>query len=124
MTDHFDPYHVWLGIAPEEQPPNHYRLLGLRLFEANAEVIANAADKQMVHLRTYQSGKHGPQSQQLLNEVSTTRVCLLDTKRKAAYDQQLRQTLAAAAPAPAAAAPAAPALVPVPAAPAAGPSAP
>ena len=23
----FDPYHIWLGIPPEAQPPSHYRLL-------------------------------------------------------------------------------------------------
>ena len=27
MADDFNPYHVWLGIPPEEQPANHYRLL-------------------------------------------------------------------------------------------------
>ena len=40
MTDpghEFDPYHQWLGIAPSDQPPNHYRLLGLQLFEPNAD---------------------------------------------------------------------------------------
>jgi hypothetical protein len=28
MSD-FDPYYHWLGIAPKDQPPNHYRLLGV-----------------------------------------------------------------------------------------------
>ena len=39
----FDPYHKWLGIPPEEQPPNHYRLLGLPPFEADLDVIDAAA---------------------------------------------------------------------------------
>ena len=46
MSDHFDPYHVWLGIPPEESAagrPNHYRLLGLRLFETNADATTVAA---------------------------------------------------------------------------------
>ena len=30
-----DPYHVWLGIPPEEQPPNHYRLLGIASLRAS-----------------------------------------------------------------------------------------
>lgn len=51
----FDPYYTWLGIAPEEQPPNHYRLLGIRLFEDNADVISNAADREMGHLFTFAS---------------------------------------------------------------------
>ncbi len=52
----FDPYRKWLGIPPAEQPPNHYRLLGIGLFESDAEVIASAADRQMSHVRNFQSG--------------------------------------------------------------------
>jgi len=43
MSRRFDPYHRWLGIPPHEQPPDHYRLLGLARFEAEADVIATAA---------------------------------------------------------------------------------
>ena len=39
MPRGFDPYHVWLGIPPEEQPPHHYRLLSVPLFEDNPDVI-------------------------------------------------------------------------------------
>jgi hypothetical protein len=90
MDSAFDPYHVWLGISRNEQPPNHYRLLGISLFESDLQVIDGAADRQMRHLRTFQTGKYGSLSQRLLNEVSAARVCLLDPQRKAAYDQQLR----------------------------------
>lgn len=96
----FDPYRIWLGIPPDEQPPNHYRLLGVGLFEADPDVISNAADRQMVHLRSFQSGKHGSLSQKLLNEISTARVCLLDTRKKGEYDGRLRDELVAAAPPP------------------------
>ena len=41
MTEQFDPYHVWLGIAPKDQPPNHYRLLSVDLFETDPDVIEN-----------------------------------------------------------------------------------
>ena len=111
MAAEFNPYHVWLGIPPEEQPANLYRLLGIRLFETSGDVIDNAADRQMAHLRTIQVGKHGELSQRLLNEVAAARVCLLDPKKRAAYDQQLRAKLPAtptAAPAASAALPAAP----------------
>ena len=37
MPAHFDPYHQWLSIPPKDQPPDHYRLLGLARFEANVE---------------------------------------------------------------------------------------
>ena len=40
----FDPYHKWLAIPPEEQPPNHYRLLGFPQFEFDADVIEGAAE--------------------------------------------------------------------------------
>ena len=96
MSDPFDPYHHWLGISPKKQPPNHYSLLGLDAFESNPDVIENAADQRMAHLRTFQSGKRGELSQQLLNEVSAARICLLDQAKKAAYDKQLRGEVEAA----------------------------
>jgi hypothetical protein len=101
MSNEFDPYHVWLGIPPEEQPPNHYRLLGLRPLEANADVISNALDQRRAFLRSVQAGKRAAQSQQLLNEVSAAGVTLLDPAKKAPYDAELRKKLSPR-PAPAA----------------------
>jgi hypothetical protein len=98
MSDSFNGYHVWLGIPPNEQPPNHYRLLGISLFETDLDVIDHAADRQMAHVRTFQAGRHGPLSQQILNELAAARVCLLNAQRKSEYDQQLRSRLAASAP--------------------------
>jgi serine/threonine protein kinase len=89
MTD-FDPYYHWLGIAPKDQPPNHYRLLGVEIFETHADVISNAADRQMGHVRGYQGGKYAAASQKILNEIAAARVCLLDPERKAAYDDRLK----------------------------------
>ncbi|HUE70783.1 MAG TPA: hypothetical protein VMP01_07825 [Pirellulaceae bacterium] len=91
----FDPYHQWLGIPPAEQPPNHYRLLGIALLESSATVIANAADRQMTHVRTFQSGPHAAHSQQLLNELAAARVTLLTPETKHAYDRQLLAQTAA-----------------------------
>ncbi|MDO4582634.1 MAG: hypothetical protein Q4D62_00890 [Planctomycetia bacterium] len=93
----FDPYRIWLGISPAEQPPNHYRLLGIPLFETDPQVISNAADRQMAHVRTFQSGQYSEQSQKILNELSAARVILLDAAKRTAYDQQLRTTLMTAA---------------------------
>ena len=95
MSDQFNPYYKWLGIPQEELPPNHYRLLGITPFEANADVILAAADQRMTFLKTFQVGPHGKLSQQLLNEVAAAKTCLLSAKKKAAYDEQLRQQLAA-----------------------------
>jgi len=91
----FDPYHNWLSIPPGEQPPHHYRLLGLPLFEDSIDVIENAADRQMLLLRTFQIGPYSDLSQKLLNEIAAAKVCLLGTDRKAAYDLMLRQKIAA-----------------------------
>ena len=70
VAENFDAYHRWLGIPPKDQPPNHYRLLALELFESDPNVIESAADRQMGHLRTYQTGKHADLSQRLLDEVA------------------------------------------------------
>ncbi len=90
----FDPYRKWLGIPRWEQPPNHYRLLGINLFEHDSEVIETAADRQMGHIRNYQSGPQAASSQQILNELSAARVCLLTPEKKKAYDDQLRVEIA------------------------------
>src|SRR6476620_8149382 len=90
MSESFNGYHVWLGIPVNEQPPNHYRLLGIAIFETDLDVIDHAADRQMAHVRTFQSGRHQALSQQILNELANARLCLLNAPRKAEYDEQLR----------------------------------
>lgn len=96
MSDSFNGYHVWLGIPLSEQPPNHYRLLGISIFESDLDVIDHAADRQMAHVRTFQSGRHGALSQQILNELASARVCLLSPEKKSAYDNELRAKISAA----------------------------
>jgi hypothetical protein len=88
-TEQFDPYRKWLGIPPAEQPPDHYRLLGIAAFEDDPDVIENAADRQMAHVRRYQTGKRGAESQRLLNELASAKVCLLDPEKKQQYDNGL-----------------------------------
>ena len=86
----FDPYLKWLGIRETTRPINHYRLLGLDLFEDDPDVISMAADRQMTHIRTYQNGPNGDLSQQILNELARARRCLLMRDKKVQYDAQLR----------------------------------
>ena len=90
----FDPYHKWLGIPPAEQPADYYRLLGISLFEQDADVIDNAAQRQISHLRTFAIGPNADLSQQLLNEVAVARATLLSPVRKAEYDRSLKQSRA------------------------------
>jgi hypothetical protein len=85
----FDPYYKWLGIPTSEQPPNHYRLLGIELFEEDPDVISAAADRQMGHVKAFATGPYAAHSQLLLNELSKARVSLLNPNLKPIYDQQL-----------------------------------
>ena len=120
MSEVFDAYHKWLGIPPNEQPPNLYRLLGIGIFEADLDVIEGAADRQMAHVQTHKTGPYAARSQEVLNELSAAKLCLLDPGKKSAYDAQLRNQLAGGAvPRPAAppAAPPAPRPAPRPVAP-------
>ena len=91
MTTEFDPYHKWLGIPPCDQPPNHYRLLGIQLFESDHDVIETAAEKQMSYLQSVAIGPHTEESQSLLNEVAHVKVCLLNPVHKSEYDNSLQQ---------------------------------
>lgn len=100
MTQDFDAYHRWLGIAPKHQPPTHYRLLGIEEFESDPEVIADAAERQIAHVRRYALGQHATLSQQILNELSQAKATLLDPSRKAAYDAQLQAMRLPPAPMP------------------------
>lgn len=105
MADKFDPYYKWLGIPPKDQPPHHYRLLGIELFEPDRDVIDAAANRLMGYLKELAAGDDASHSQKLLNEISRARLCLLNKDKKAAYDQELRAKLpaekgTASAPAP------------------------
>ena len=90
MIDLFDPYYYWLAIPPEEQPPDHYRLLGLSRFERTPAVIAAAADRQIGYLRNFVDSERGELAEALIQRLSAVRACLLHAQRKAAYDAHLR----------------------------------
>ncbi len=94
MPEDFNPYHRWLGISPKDLPPNHYRLLGIDLFESDPDVIDAAASKQVTYLQTCATGPHVALSQKILNEVAAARLCLLSPMKKAEYDATLRAELA------------------------------
>jgi formylglycine-generating enzyme required for sulfatase activity len=89
----FDPYYKWLGISADDQPANHYRLLGVDQFESDADVIESAAQRQIAHVRTFALGNYAEASQALLNELSTARVTLLNPNRKKEYDKRLKAEL-------------------------------
>ena len=82
MAHRLDPYHTWLGIPADEQPPHHYRLLGIPVFESDLDVIQNARDQRMMHLKTFAGGRHTELSQRLLDEVSKAGACLIHSAEK------------------------------------------
>lgn len=95
MAGSFDAYYKWLGIPPDEQPPNVYRLLGVKPFETDLDAISSAADQRMAHLRTFALGPNGGLAENLLNQIAAARLCLLDPQKKPAYDKALKASLAA-----------------------------
>ena len=94
MADSFDPYHMWLGISPREQPANYYRLLGVCLYEDDTNVIQAAAGRQITNVETYRSGDVAELAEGILAELTVARECLLDPEKKTAYDEKLRAKLA------------------------------
>ena len=93
MGHQFDPYHTWLGIKPEDQPPHHYRLLGLEPLEADREVIVNAVNQRTAHVKSKLSGPHSDQARELLAKITAARICLLSPDKKEEYDTALRHGL-------------------------------
>jgi hypothetical protein len=91
MAEGFDPYRNWLGLAVGGREPNHYELLSLAVFEADKSRINEAADRAAQLVTSQATTAQVPQSQKLLYQISTARVCLLNAAEKARYDDQLRQ---------------------------------
>jgi curved DNA-binding protein CbpA len=100
MHNPFDPYQLWLGIVPADQPPNHYRLLGLRPFENNVEAIRQAAAGRIAQIHSFARGRYADLAERLIAEVNVARDTLTNPARKAPYDQQLHAGSAAPRPVP------------------------
>lgn len=65
----FDPYHEWLGIPPQDQPPDHYRMLGIAPLEPDPRVIAGAAKRQMARLKACPTGGDAESQRQAEQKV-------------------------------------------------------
>jgi hypothetical protein len=105
MADATDSYSRWLDIPAEEQPPNHYRLLGVNLFEPDRAAIDAAAKRLMAHLQRNAVGDEAPAVRALLTEIANARVCLLTPQKRNDYDARLRSKLNSTASAQEASAP-------------------
>jgi hypothetical protein len=89
MAGNFNPYYEWLGIPLQDQPPNHYRLLGLERPEHRPQAIVAAAQRQTLVVAVHQTGPQAAAAQQLLQEIADAQTCLLDPAAKAVYDAKL-----------------------------------
>ena len=81
-------YFAW--HCAQEQPPDHYRLLGLGRLELNADAIVYAAERQSDQLKRFTSGEHGETAIALLAAVSSARDCLLDHDLHRVYAGRLQ----------------------------------
>ena len=90
MPDSFDPYLEWLGVPGGEDGPDYYRLLGLRPFESDVELIARRADMAMARVRGVRPGIHSSQWSELLDLLVAAKTCLLNPASKAFYDGRLK----------------------------------
>jgi len=88
-----DPYTVWLGVPEGPRPPNHYDLLGLRRFEPEPPVIADAADERTAKVRKFLGGEHDRVARAMLARLAAARDCLLDPASRAEYERRLRESL-------------------------------
>lgn len=86
MSDSVRPYVEWLGIPPGNGEPNHYELLGLPLYESNAERIRTQYWERYELVRRYEVGVFSDVALNLLDELSQAFKCLSDPESKREYD--------------------------------------
>ena len=82
----FDPYHKWLEIPPDEQPPTPHRLLGIAPDDTDKETIREAALQRNAFIRQFSLGEQGKIAERLLNEIAAARDNILAGKVQTAVD--------------------------------------
>ena len=93
-------YQRVLGIPPAEQPPHHYRLLGLVPYEDDAALIKDRLEQRSRLITAHRKGEYAKACDEILYQINTAKTCLLNPRLKTAYDRKLladRSTATAAA---------------------------
>lgn len=90
MPESFDPYRKWLGIPEGSRPPTHYQLLAIAPGEKDPDVINAAVVQRSAYVRNFQTGKFADDATRVLNEIAAAKACLLDSRKRAAYDADLK----------------------------------
>lgn len=75
----------WLGLAPGDWPPDHYRLLGLEPGEADVDRIEQQVHQRLESVRRYQL-LHPEAVTEAMNRLAQAYVCLTDPTARRAYD--------------------------------------
>lgn len=100
-------HYEWLGIPAAEQPPDHYRLLGVVRFESNVDVIRESARLRIEEIRQFPYDAQAEDPRPLMNRVLAARECLLNPETRYSYETRLRAELALSSLSPPSADPAA-----------------
>ncbi len=79
---------AWLGIPPDQWPPDHYTLLGLPPGEPDADRIERQVQQRLELVRRYQLASPEPATE-AMNRLAQAYVCLTDPQARRAYDQAL-----------------------------------
>src|SRR5271157_3425368 len=79
---------AWLGLVPQNWPPDHYTLLGLEPGEPDVARIEQRVHERLARLRCYQLS-HPEQATEAMNRLAQAFVCLTDPSAKKAYDAAL-----------------------------------
>jgi hypothetical protein len=87
-------YHEWLGIAPKEETPNFYEILGVPLFEPDTTVISNGAARQIAFLQSMIAGQFAELAQEIQKEVAQAKLCLMVEKTRLEYQHSMAHKIA------------------------------
>lgn len=98
MSQGFNAYREWLGIAGQSEIPSYYELLGLRPLESDTAQIEAAYQRQSARLAARLSGGQADVAQRLMGELAEARLTLLTPTAKRAYDTALAGAAGSAAP--------------------------
>lgn len=90
MSNRFNPYQAWFGLSTSTKP-SYYELLGLRNFETEPPVIAEAAELRMQLLAPHKNGPNGDSAVKLEREVTGVMNVLLSPDKRKQYDEKLRK---------------------------------
>jgi hypothetical protein len=96
MSQGFNPYREWLGIAPHGETPTYYELLGLRPLEADATKVEPAYQRQAAKIAPQLSSGQADVAQRLMSELAEARITLMTPTAKRAYDSALTAAVQAA----------------------------